>query len=335
MNSNYEVPIVIFVFLRLDSVKALMSVVSEVKPQRLYVYGDGAREGKDNERQQVEDVREFISSSVNWECETNFRFAKMNKGCARSICEGLKEVFQKEEMAIIFEDDALPTLCFFEYAQALLEQYKDEKNIQYIAGFNAIGENDLIRESYTFSKNAPMSGAIATWADRWNECDFEMKNWPRNKKTKRFKKYFFSMELYHVTCAALNDSYLNINDGWDYQFLHDMLDKDRYAIVPKCNLVASQVYCGNAFHPLNSSQEKRVEKLIGCAGNTVQFPMIQPKKIYWCRDYDKMRQKLFLEINGNYFQRHRYYLYHKIKDIVYKYMPTELWNRLKTLLRQR
>lgn len=333
MENNYEIPIVLFVFRRLDSVKLLMDIISKIKPQKLYIYADGAREGRDKEQQQVEEVRKYVCNAVNWKCESYIEFAQINKGCARNICEGLNEVFQKEEMAVIFEDDALPTEAFFQYARILLGKYKYDQRIQYIAGYNAIGNNDIINESYTFSKNAPMSGAIATWADRWLECDFRMQNWPQNKRKNRFKKYFFSLELYHVICSAMDDSYLNINDGWDYQFHHDMLDKERYAIVPKCNLVESQIYCGNAFHPLNSVQEKKVEEIIGHAGKKICFPMVEPQEVYWNREYDKLRQKLFLGINGNYFQRHKYYLYRRVKDLMYRYMPVKMWNMIKKILK--
>lgn len=332
MENNYEIPIVLFVFRRLDSVKLLMDIISKIKPQKLYIYADGAREGRDKEQQQVEEVRKYVCNAVNWKCESYIEFAQINKGCARNICEGLNEVFQKEEMAVIFEDDALPTEAFFQYARILLGKYKYDQRIQYIAGYNAIGNNDIINESYTFSKNAPMSGAIATWADRWLECDFRMQNWPQNKRRNRFKKYFFSLELYHVICSAMDDSYLNINDGWDYQFHHDMLDKERYAIVPKCNLVRYQVYCEGAFHTLSSVQEKRLEEMMGKVGDKFFFPMEEPTEIVENADYDRLRQWYLLNANGNYFHRHMVYIYRHIKELAYKFLPRKMWNFIKKII---
>lgn len=333
MDKQYTVPIILFVFRRLESVKALMNVIKAVQPEILYVFGDGAREGREEEKNQVAAVRAFILDAVDWKCKFYPFFSDINKGCAKNICEGVDYVFQYQKYAVIFEDDALPTPAFFKYADILLQQYMNDRRIQYIAGFNAIGDSEIIKESYAFSKNAPMSGAIATWGDRWNECDFSMKNWPKNKKERRFRKYFFSSELYHVTCAAMDDSYLNINDGWDYQFHHDMLDKERYAIVPMCNLVKSQVYCGNAFHPLRGSQEDRVDKIIGHAGNRIQFPLKDPKEMYWNREYDRLRQKLFLNINGNYVQRHIIYIYRRIKEIAYRYLPKRVWKWIADIVK--
>lgn len=332
MQEYYRIPIVLFVFRRLDSVKLLMNIIRETKPLKIYVFADGARENHENEAEQVNKVRDYISKAIDWKCESHIIFAKKNKGCAKNICDGMNYVFQKEKEAIIFEDDALPTHSFFRYAELLLNKYRDNRKIQYIAGYNAIGNQNIINESYTFSKNAPMSGAIATWADRWNECDFKMKNWPRNKKTKRFRKNYFSLELYHVTCAAMDDAYLDVNDGWDYQFRHDMLDKERYAIVPKCNLVRYQVYCEGAFHTLSSIQEKRLEEMMGKVGDKFFFPMEEPTEIVENADYDRLRQWYLLNANGNYFHRHMVYIYRHIKELAYKFLPRKMWNFIKKII---
>ena len=61
--------------------------------------------------------------------------------------------------------------------------------------------------------------------------------------------------------------------------------------------------------------------------------MVEPQEVYWNREYDKLRQKLFLGINGNYFQRHKYYLYRRVKDLMYRYMPVKMWNMIKKILK--
>lgn len=54
------------------------------------------------------------------------------------------------------------------------------------------GNTRMIKESYAFSKIAPLSRAVATWADRWKGCDFQMKSWSRVKTDKAFRKVFYS-----------------------------------------------------------------------------------------------------------------------------------------------
>lgn len=328
----FNIPVVLFVFRRFDTVKLIFEKLQEIKPQILYVFADGARPGKDDEAKKVQVVREYVKNAVNWNCELHLEYAEKNKGCADNICDGIDKVFQKEEAAIILEDDAVPMKEFFIYCQYLLTKYQEDSRIQYICGFNAIGDSDTITDSYAFSKSAPMSGAIATWADRWNECDFSMKNWPYNKKKKTFRKYYYFNELYKVHCQAFDDSYKDINDGWDYQFQHDQLDKQRFAIVPKGNLVKSYGYTEGAFHPQNKTEADHLEKIMNYTNKLFNFPMREPDEIVLNCAYDKLRQKLLLGVTGNYIQRHLRYIRRRVKDIAYKYMPQRMWDRLKKLV---
>lgn len=329
---EFDTPVVLFVFRRIDTVKLIFEKLQEVKPKILYVFSDGPRPGRDDEAKKVLGVREFVKNAVNWNCELHLEYADGNKGCACNICDGVDIVFQKEGAAIILEDDAVPMKEFFLYCEYLLAKYQEDKRIQYIAGFNAVGDSDTITDSYAFSQSAPMSGAIATWADRWNQCDFHMQNWPDNRKKKAFRQYYYFNELYKVHCQAFDDSYKNINDGWDYQFQHDQLDKQRFAIVPKGNLVKSYGYTEGAFHPQNKTEAANLDKIMDYTGQSFDFPMQEPKEIVLNCEYDRLRQKLLLGVKGNYLQRHCYYFIRTVKDAAYRYMPKSMWNRLKRLV---
>lgn len=331
-NQEISTPVVLFVFRKIDTVKLIFEKLQEIKPHTLYVFSDGPRYGREEEAIKVQKVREYVSNAVNWDCEFHLEHAEKNKGCARNICDGLDKVFQKEDTAIVLEDDAVPMKEFFMYCQYLLTKYQKEEQVQFIAGFNAVGDTSTIPESYAFSRFAPMSGAIATWANRWNQCDFSMKNWPSNKKNRVFRKYYYSTELYKLYCNAFDDSYKNINDGWDYQFHHDQLDKQRFAIVPKGNLVKNCGFTEDAFHPQSNSEAYKFEKIMNYTQQDFNFPMQEPKNIVSNYEYDRLRQKIFLGMKGNYLQRHIYYLLRFIKDLVYRYMPERMWNCLKKLL---
>lgn len=327
-------PVVLFVFRRIDTVKLIFEKLQEVTPRTLYVFADGARPGRDDEAQKVLEVREFVKNAVKWNCDLHLEYAEENKGCANNICDGIDKVFQKETAAVILEDDAVPMREFFIYCDYLLAKYQEDRRVQYITGFNAVGDSDVITDSYAFSKTAPMSGAIATWADRWNQCDFGMKNWPTNRANKAFRKYYYFNELYKFHCRAFEDSYHDINDGWDYQFQHDQLDKQRFAIVPKGNLVKSYGYTEGAFHPQNKTEAVNLKKIMNYTERPFDFPMKEPGDIALNREYDKLRQKLLLGAMGNYVQRHIRYLRQAIKDVAYKYMPKRMWNGLKKLIRK-
>ncbi len=314
---TYPVPVVLFTYRRLDTVKLILDEIEKVKPSRFYVFSDGAREGRNEEKEQVRKVREYIKGRITWECEFIPGFAETNMGCADRITSGLDEVFAKEKEALVFEDDAVPGQAYFAYCRELLEKYREDKRIQYIAGFNFIGDTDSIGDSYTFGFFGGLSGAFATWADRWNQCDFKMGSWPEVKKTKALRKYFHYRELYQVYEKALEDSYKQINDGWDYQFQYDGMSQGRLAVVPKGNLVESYGYAAGAFHEQEKKTAERLKKRMGRSEREFIFPMEHPKEIALNEGYDKIRQKVSLEVSGGYMERHFRYFKVAVKDFLY------------------
>ncbi len=330
MNNNFDIPVVMFVYRRLDTVKLILNQVKEIMPQKLYIFSDGPRNGEDAK---VTKLREYIEGFVTWQCDFVFVKADKNKGCASNICGGLNQVFAQEKWAICLEDDAVPRKEFFEYCGELLKRYEGDKRVQYIAGFNAIGEIDWIDTSYTFGMSVPMSGAIALWADRWNECDFGMHTWPEIKKRGEWKKYYYTREMQHLMNNIFEDSYKNVNDGWDYQLGFDRMIKGRVAIVPKVNYVRSYGYTEGAFHPQRKIEVKNLEKVMNVYEGTIELPIKHPDCVQLDRRYDQIRQKILLRVKGNYVSRHLYYARRAIKDIVYRWMPRKLWNFMKRLLK--
>ena len=78
--SGFDIPVVLFVFRRLDTVKLIMDKIKEVQPQKLYVFSDGPRVGRTDEKKKVLEVREYIKEAVDWDCNTHFEFSEYNKG---------------------------------------------------------------------------------------------------------------------------------------------------------------------------------------------------------------------------------------------------------------
>lgn len=315
----FPVPVVLFTYRRLDTVKLILDEIEKVRPRRFYVFSDGARAEKPGEAEQVAKVREYVKKRITWECEFVPGFAENNMGCANRITSGLDAVFEKEEEALVFEDDAVPTQEYFWYCRELLEKYKGNPRIQYITGFNFIGDTDCITDSYTFSFFGGLSGAFATWRERWQQCDFAMKSWKEVRKSGALKQFFFQKELYRVYSSALEDSYRQINDGWDYQFQYDGMWQGRLAVVPKGNLVESYGYAEGAFHKQEVGTAQRLKVRMQKTKQPFSFPMTHPKTVEWDKRYDKVRQRVSLEVTGNYWERHLRYMKIGIKDFLYPF----------------
>ena len=332
---NFDIPVVLFTFKRLETVQLIVEQIKKVEPQVIYIFSDGARAQVEGELARVEEVRDYLNSSIDWKCEKNIVFSENNKGCDCNIRDGLDEVFSKESQAIVFEDDAVPIPEFFSYCRELLEKYKDEKKVQYIAGFNAIGDNDIIIDDYTFGKTVPMSGAFATWSDRWNECDFKMANWPHNRDTKRFDSIFFSSEMKKKYIGEFNDAYSGKITAWDYIFEHDMMDKNRVAVVPKWNLATSYGYMDGAFHPQEKKEAAKLLKIMSRTDTTITFPLNGPTNIIDNVTYNKERQKKMLSVKGNILVRAIKRMGRKVKEWLYNNLPKNIWNYMRDMYNEK
>jgi len=328
---KFNIPVVLFVFKRLETVKMIVEQIKKVQPSVIYLFSDAARPSVENEIEKVKIVREYVQKAVDWECKKKFYFADINKGCDKNIRDGLDRVFKEEPFAIIFEDDAVPELCFFSYCEDLLNKYKDNKKIQYIAGFNGIGNRPVVKYDYTFGKTVPMSGAFATWADRWNECDFEMRDWPTNKKNHKFDDVFFSKEMRRIYTMEFDKVYSRKTTSWDFIFEHDMLNKDRMVIAPKGNFATSYGYVEGAFHPQKEYATKKLIGMMTSVTKSVSFPLSHPPIIERDTNYDRERQKQSLGVRGGFVYRHVYEIYIVIKDWCYEHFPSVLWKAAKRL----
>ncbi len=331
---SYDIPVVLFVFRRLETVQMIMEQIRKVKPQTFYIFSDGARANISGEQEKVSAVRNYIKDAIDWNCDRNLFFSEVNKGCDKNIRDGLDKVFSEQSRAVIFEDDAVPIEAFFDYCHELIDKYEYDRRIQYIAGFNAIGDNDIIKEDYTFGQTAPMSGAFATWADRWNECDFDLKDWPTNKKNGRFNNIYYSLEMRNKAYSAFDSSYNNVSTAWDYKFEHDMLNKNRLVVVPKGNLATSYGFAQGAYHPQEKKEAERVLRIMTKTDIQVSFPLIGPETIKRNSEYDEERQRKLLAVKGNYIQRTCRNVYLCIKGWFYKHLPTGVWNYIKKIVKK-
>ena len=141
--------------------------------------------------------------------------------------------------------------------------------------------------------------------------------------------------MYHEYLQIFDDSFKNVNQGWDYQMDHDMLDKNQFAIVPKGNLVKSYGYTAGAFHPTKEKEGMRFASYMDYTKHTFTFPLKDPLLFECNNEHDRLRQRSLLDIKGNYFERHIYYSYRFIKDLAYRYLPLKVWNIIKMLCKRK
>ena len=234
MDKTLDVAVGFFTFNRLDTTIRVFEQIREAKPTRLYLISDGPRESKPQEEVKVQEVRNYIEEHIDWPCKVYKNYALKNMGCKNRMATGITWLLEKEEMAIILEDDVKPTQDFFLYAKEMLERYRDDERVMLVSGFKLIGDYP-VDDSYTFSNHAMIWG-WATWRRAWNHYDIDIKEWEENKKSKCLRKYY-NFWGYIKASHDFDSVHSHAKDTWDFQWAYTVLKCGGLAVIPKVNLI--------------------------------------------------------------------------------------------------
>lgn len=254
-------PVVITAFNRPDCCLLLYRALEKVKPKRLYVISDAARTDVDGENSLVESSRR-IFQRVSWECELLPLYSIDNEGPRDRIINGLNEVFLKEEMAIILEHDCIPDQSFFEYAECLLNKYKNDERVMNISGMRMFPNNIIIDEDYTFSKYIPSWG-WATWKRAWRQNDSALSSLKVAIETNALQNVFSNTREYKYWKWLLGLVQKNQKLTWDYIWWYSCWMQNGLCVHPKVNMIK------------NIGAGERAE-------NTVALPYYVPTKYNAC-----------------------------------------------------
>lgn len=163
----FNIPILYVIFNRLDYVRESMVVLQKLKPSKLYIAADGARDNRPDEADIVNAVREYVLNNIDWECDVKTLFQDNNIGCEKNVSGAVTWMFQNENEGIIIEDDCIPDMSFFQFCAETLDKYRDDKRVWNIGGWSPDNKGIKCRTDYFFGRRMHCWG-WATWADRWN-----------------------------------------------------------------------------------------------------------------------------------------------------------------------
>ncbi len=172
-------PIVIFVYNRADhfiQVYNALAACKEAKESELFIFSDGAKNEagacKVNEVRAavaaIKDAGDFKSVTVTE--------SSVNKGLAASVIAGVTAVINKYGKVIVVEDDCKVSPFFLGYMNNALDYYKENKKIGSIAGYTPMITLPADYNNDVFAAYRSCSWTWATWADRWENVDWELKD---------------------------------------------------------------------------------------------------------------------------------------------------------------
>lgn len=252
MSGPLDTPVLFMVFNRLEESLQVLERIRGARPRRLFISGDGPREGRSEEAELCARVRREILARIDWSCDVETKFSEQNLGCKQAISSAIGWFFNEVEEGIILEDDCVPDPSFFPYAQALLEKYRDEPRISHIGGFNC--QRGTVRgpASYYFSRYFHVWG-WATWRRAWKKYSVSMDDYEEFKEVGGMRNAFFNPRIATYWQGSLDAVHAGLLDTWDYQWSYCNFKRDSLSIVPNVNLVHNIGFNGLATHTTQES----------------------------------------------------------------------------------
>ena len=227
-------PILFIIFKREDTTRTVFNRIREARPPKLYIAADGPRPERPEEKKQCLKARKVVEN-VDWPCEVHHLYRDENMGCGKGVSSAISWFFEHEEQGIIIEDDILPHPDFFKYCDEMLEKYKDNEQIQMIAGCNYFYDGYQSDYSYYMSTFACIWG-WATWRRVWSTYQFDVNAYPEDEiKHKMTLHLLKDSDLYFQ--RVYDRMKAHIIDTWDYQFVLNQVYYGRYSISPFTNMI--------------------------------------------------------------------------------------------------
>lgn len=184
-------PICLFVYKRYNTTKLMLESLlacPECADSELYVFMDEAR--NDAEAEDVEKVRALFDDLKGFKTIHPYP-ARMNKGMARSVIDGVTTVLNQHESVIVLEDDLVVAPDFLTFMNAAIETYKNREDIWSISGYTPeLKETAQYDKSGVFIVPRAQCWGWATWRDRWETVDWEVSNFNHLARHKKLRDKF-------------------------------------------------------------------------------------------------------------------------------------------------
>ncbi len=223
-------PIVLFAYNRLvhlqQTVEALLK--NPLADQSLlYIFSDAAK--NDDAQEVVKQVRAYIHQIKGFK-EIIIEEQSSNLGLAPSVIKGVSTVLNQHQKAIILEDDMVCSQNFLQFMNDCLDFYQNQPEIFSISGYIYPIEVPPTYSDDVFIFPRASSWGWATWLDRWEKVDWDMKDFPSFIKNKRAQKDF--NQGGEDLTPMLIKQHKNLISSWAVRWCYTHYIKQGYCLFP-------------------------------------------------------------------------------------------------------
>ena len=238
-------PILFLIFNRPDTTQRVFDEIRKVRPKRLYIGADGARNHIPGEDILCEQSKKIIQ--VDWDCEVFTLYRDENLGCKFAVSEAIKWFFSNEDEGIVLEDDCLPNNFFFNFCDLLLEKYRNDNRIVHISGTKINIDREFGNASYYFSKYTNVWG-WASWKRVWSQYDENLTLLQDFINGNEITNIYEDVKVTESLITLFRKTRDNIIDTWDYQYAFLNFWNNGLCVCPNFNMISNIGFNENATH---------------------------------------------------------------------------------------
>ncbi|WP_020061486.1 glycosyltransferase [Bacillus sp. 123MFChir2] len=226
-------PVIIFVYNRPEHTIKTIEALAKNKLARestVFIFSDAAK--NENSLEKVRAVREYIDTieEKKYFKSLTIKKADINKGLAKSVIDGVSKIIKEYGKVIVLEDDLVTTPDFLTYMNDGLNYYNDLDKVWSISGYNIPIAFPEGYKSEIYYSYRGCSWGWATWKNRWNQVDWDVKDYAEFKGSRRLRNQFNrgGRDMANMLDAQME----GIIDSWAIRWCYTQSKKDLLTVYP-------------------------------------------------------------------------------------------------------
>lgn len=227
-------PIVMFVYNRADhfiQTYNALAACDEAKESDLFIFSDGAKsEAGAAKVAEVRSAVRAVKDSGDFKSITVTE-SPVNRGLAASVIAGVTQVIEKYGRVIVVEDDCVVSPYFLNYMNRSLDYFENNPQIGSVAGYTPAIDFPKDYSADIFAAYRSCSWTWATWKDRWQGVDWELKD---------IKDFYKSPKLIRRLNSNGSDRFMRLyrqtkgnGSSWSVRFGAHLVKKDLLTVYPR------------------------------------------------------------------------------------------------------
>ena len=272
----------------------------------LVIFSDGPKTEK--ELSQVQAVRDYVKAISGFKKITVIE-SEENAGLANSIIKGVTKLINEYGRVIVLEDDLFLGPNFLTFMNAALLQYEKDPLAYSVSGFAFDLRPQRGYPFDVFFTRRHCSWGWAMWKDRWNEIDWEVKDFPEFIQSSAKKKAFnrIGTDLTQMLTRQMNGKL----DSWAIRCMYHQFKTKTYTVYPLKSKVINK-----GFGDTNATHTKRrFNQYTTNLDTELKYKFRLPDKVF----EDKV---LLRQFTGKFsiMTRSRYFIKNKISLVYGNYL---------------